>query len=489
MKTLDCLFLHPTTHVKTPKLESSDSLAFVIMPAGTIANADLLERAGFDTKIIHSGVEQICDRNFSIENVFKKYDASVVGIDLHWYVHAYDAIRIANIVKRVSNAFVVLGGFTASFFAEEILSRFNCIDAVIHGDAEVPLLELLKHKSRTKFEEVPNLVYRSDNKLKYSKRRYVANTSDLDQLNYSNLSLLENSDRYVKLIHECGDLIPPKVTLKMQGWICMGRGCSVNCSYCGGGQKADQILTGRNAPIFRSQQKTIETLTRLEEMKISSILIDFDPYPTNRKYYKDLFAMIRKEKIDISSQFSLWSLSDKDFLEDFRRTFNPLYSTISLQIDSGSEYIRRLNKGFYYTNEDLFYWLNNVKHEMIPIELLFTSGNSWETEKHFQDTIQLGRKIIEEYPMVVTLFCNPLILDPGCPRYLKPKKYGIIPRFKGFIDYYDTYKCIAEGLPAKSQLGYETNHLSESQIIQLSQQFNQIISLAYFKKWEKLLPT
>lgn len=122
MVKVDFLFLHPTTHVrKPPSPTGADNLAYAVMPVGTIALADLLDREGYETRIIHTGVEQTRDRNFSVESLLKKYDASVVGIDLHWYVHSYDAIRIAESVKQSSNAFVVLGWFTASFFAEEIL--------------------------------------------------------------------------------------------------------------------------------------------------------------------------------------------------------------------------------------------------------------------------------------------------------------------------------------------------------------------------------
>jgi len=488
MKELDCLFLHPTTHIKSP--EGVDHLTNVVMPVGTIALADLLDREGYGVRIFHTGVEQRRDRAFSVESLFKKYDASVVGIDLHWYVHAYDAIRIANIVKKLSNAFVVLGGFTATFFAEEILSRFNSVDGVICGDAEIPLLELLAHRSSGGLDRVPNLLYRDGESLKRSKGKYIADASDLDKLSYSNLSLLENSDEYSKVsISQCGDVGPFALgsELKTQGWFSMGRGCSMDCPYCGGGRNAYQILTGRDAPIFHSKERVVETLTRFEEMKISSTYIHFDPYPTDRRYYRELFAMIRDERVDIGSQFGLWALSDRDFLMDFRRTFNPLYSTISLFPRSGSEHIRKLNTSFYYDNEELLRWLSDAKHETIPTELYFTSGLSWETERDFEETIQLSKKIIEEYPMVVTLGCYPIELEPCCPRFLSPKDWGVTLKFRKFLDYYDTFKGYANGLPVSSRLVYETDHLSESQIIELSQRFNKIISSTYYDKWQKLM--
>jgi len=488
MRNLDCLFINPTTHIKMPN-SRTELVASVVTPMGTIALADLLDREGYGTRIVNTGVEQMCNRSFTVDSLFNKYDASVVGIDLHWFLHAYDAIRIANIVKQHSNAFVVLGGFTASFFAEEILSQFSNVDAVIIGDAELPLLELLRHKPSAEFEEVPNLMYRDGESLKKSKRRYVADANDLDQLTFSNLNLLENYHEYNKLTSfQSGDLseIHLKVPIKSHGWTCLGRGCSVNCSYCGGGKNAFRILTGRDTPIFRSKEKVVETLARFEEMKISCTYMDFDPYPTERKYYYDLFAMIRKEKIDISSQFLIWALSEKDFLRDFRRTFNRLYSTITVSPESGSEQIRKLNKGFYYSNEELFRWLNKAKNETIPIEVFFTSGLSWETEKHFEETIQLAKKIVEEYP-VVTLRCSSILLEPCCPRFLSPEEYGVSLKFRRFIDFYDALKQCAEGLSVYP-LGYETNNLSESKINKLSQRFDDAIEPIVRRQERDIMP-
>jgi radical SAM superfamily enzyme YgiQ (UPF0313 family) len=484
MKKIDFLFIHPSTHIKDL---NSIKKTYIILPMGTIALADLLLKEGYEVKIIHTGIEYICNRNFKLEDVIKKYDPIMVGIDLHWYVHSYDAIRIANTVKQLSNAFVVLGGFTASYFAEEILSLFKNVDAIICGDAELPLIKLVKCKSYEDLKEVPNIVYRNGSEIKKGRNRYIASSSDLNRLDFTNLPLLSNFDEYRRNISQFGELDPfkDKAKIKTQGWACIGRGCSVNCSYCGGGRDAFQLLTGRSEPIFRDKERVLDELARFEEMKISCIYMDFDPFPEKRNYYYDLFELIRREKIDISAQFLLWSLSNKKFLRDFNRTFNPLYSTLTISPESGSEHIRKLNKGFYYSNEELFHWLENIKKEMIPIQLYFTSGLSWETVTDFEQTINLAKKIVEKYP-VISISCNPIELEPASPRFLSPKKYGIKLKIKSFIDYYNLFKGLANALPISTQLGYETNYLTEPLIINLSQKFREEIFSIQYNRWEKI---
>lgn len=487
VKDIDMLFIHPSTHYTSLGSMVKDLVTFVTMPLGTIALADLLERNGYSTKIFHTGIEQIYNRDFQVENLFKKYDPRVVGIDLHWFVHSYDAIRIAGIVKEQSNAHVVLGGFTASYFAEDILSLFDEVDSVIRGDAEDPLLDLMKNLRNDRLSNVPNLTYRSNRSLKVNEMSYIAGEDDLRQLNYTNFNLLSNYDKYHRMISQSGDLDPYawKVNVKRHAWVPLGRGCTVNCSYCGGGSLAHYCITGRKKPVFHPIDQVVQTLSKFEEEGIDSTYMDFDPFP-DRGYLIKLFKEIRKEKVDISTELALWSLSDRDFIRDFADTFNPLYSTLVISPESGSEEVRRRNKGFYFGNEELFRWLRDARSEMVALEVYFSSGLCWETEVNFKDTIDMAKSIIDDYP-VVSMSCNPIQMEPCGQRYIQPDKFGMKLKWDGFIDYYTHFKKRSEGIPVESQIGYETIWQTEEQIIKNSILFDDLIGSAKLGRWKKLI--
>ena len=469
MKDLDCLIVHPTTHIKTRS--PTNVLTNVILPMGSIAIADYIARNGFSTEIVHTGLEEMLNPSFTMDALFKEYTPTVIGIDLHWYPHCYDALHIAEIAKNTyENVFIVLGGFTASCFAEEILQRFDYVDAIVKGDAEIPMLDLLNVLPSNNLSNVPNLFYRENTSIRESKKTYLPSQDEFDSFNFHNVLLLRHWHKYSQLTHENDNL---RQKLKRQGWLCIGRGCSVNCSYCGGGNNAQCLIARRSAPLLRSQEKVVETLIALEEMKISCAYMDFDPYGRKtREYYFKLFDMIRKEDIDISAQFLVWDVTSKKFLEEFKRTFNPLYTTLTLSPESGSEAIRKLNKGFYYSDSELFSWLDLTKEILIPIELYFTTGLTKETVKHFGETVQLGKKVVEEYQNIVHIACNPIFLEPCSPRFLDPQKFGIVLKFQEFIDFYVTYKQFALGDPIDSRLGYETENMSETDIIRLANYFN-----------------
>lgn len=483
MREIDFLFLHPATHYQ---IGESDLVTFITMPMGTLALADLLEREGYSTLVVNTGVEQMYDRGFRVEGLLKRYSPRVVGIDLHWFVHSYDAIRLAHIAKEYGS-YTILGGFTATYFSEEVLKEFRCVDAVVQGDAEQPLVELMERLDRGDISDVSNLLYRRGDSIRASKRRFIARERDLEALDYANFTLLHHYEHYLRSITQSGDLdpYPWKLRLKRHAWLPIGRGCSVDCSYCGGGRKAHRLLTGRERPLYHPKEQVVETLTRFEELGVDSTYMDFDPYP-EREYYLELFEMVRREGVDISVQFALWSPSNEVFIREFSRAFNPLYSTLVLSPESGSEEVRYKNKGFHYTNHQLSKWLRMAEEEMVPVEIYFSTGLSWERTEDFRQTLKLAEMIVEEYP-VVSISCNPLVMEPGCPRFLEPSRYGVRLRFREFLDYYHLFKSLAEGRAPSSQLGYETRWQSEPQIIENSLSFQRRFETREPESWRRLV--
>jgi len=80
VKDIDMLFIHPSTHYTSLGSTVKDLVTFVTMPLGTIALADLLDRNGYSTKIFHTGIEQIYNRDFQVENLFKSRNPLIAPV-------------------------------------------------------------------------------------------------------------------------------------------------------------------------------------------------------------------------------------------------------------------------------------------------------------------------------------------------------------------------------------------------------------------------
>ena len=117
------------------------------------------------------------------------------------------------------------------------------------------------------------------------------------------------------------------------------------------------------------------------------------------------------------------------------------------------------------------------------MEVYFASGLSGETQENFGETLELARSILEKYP-IISITCNSIQMEPGGPWYMDPGRYGIRPKWKGFMDYYNLFKASAEGIPPRSQLGYDTDWQTEQQILGNSIKFNEMLEGFALGRWE-----
>ena len=84
---------------------------------------------------------------------FTLYDATMQRTD--------ETVRA---LRRLYRGPVVVGGYTATFHAEEILRQWTGVDYVIVREGETPIVALMEHLGeRRPIDAVPNLVYRRNN--------------------------------------------------------------------------------------------------------------------------------------------------------------------------------------------------------------------------------------------------------------------------------------------------------------------------------------
>ena len=131
-----------------------------LMPIGLIPLANLVKKYGHDAEIIHYGIDPIDLSN-----------EETVLFDLHW--HDQSAVVIDK-CKEISGK-KILGGFTATYFAEDILYEYP-VDYVIKGYAESQLLEILQNK----LVHIP---------------------VDINELEYSNFEIIRNYEKYLEKLH------------------------------------------------------------------------------------------------------------------------------------------------------------------------------------------------------------------------------------------------------------------------------------------------
>jgi radical SAM superfamily enzyme YgiQ (UPF0313 family) len=308
-----------------------------LLPNGLVPLANLVKKYGHDVEIIHYGIDP--DVDLSKEDM--------VLFDLHWHDQAAVVIDKCKELKCCK----ILGGFTASLFSEEILDKYP-IDYVLKGYAEDQLLDLLGHNDRK------NVL--------------------IDDLEYTDFSILRNHERYLwdGILH-----FNP------------GRGCSVNCTYCGGNVNV-QRHCGLPRPQFLSIDKVIYELKRAMTYGIESWLISFDPYPNNPNYYIDLFDRI---DLDLEINFDCWGLPKKEFIDAFAKFKGEI--TISPRL---GEKLRFKHKGFPFTDDELMETIDYIKKRDVKYKIFFS------TNFPDDDITGIMKRIGEENCKI-----GPIVPEPG----------------------------------------------------------------------------
>ncbi|MEQ8225720.1 MAG: radical SAM protein [Candidatus Eremiobacterota bacterium] len=459
---LDCLFLH------IPKTTEKNS-TILIMPMGIIALCDRLFKEGIRAKILNPVISKIENPDFSFIKYLKHTETKIACISLHWHPTSYNVMETVKEIKNhIPSIYTVLGGFTATFFHEEIMKYFPDVDFIIRGDSEIPLSELsetLTGRKNVEFKDIPNLTWREGNNITVNPQSYRINQEIFDNLYYGNLDLIYDRNLNLKGMWTVDNSMTKREAYKAIAFsgnkkyffYNPGRGCPVNCSFCGGGSTGHNILNGRDCVIYKSHDSVLRDIKGALNFHITNLYICFDPWPSSTDYYIELFEKIKKDNIEININFESWQLPEKSFIDSFKRNLLP-DSEIILSPDTGSDRVRKYNKGYYYSTDELIETVDYMHSRSINTSLYFTAGLPGETMEDVYETKTLITYLRKNYNSKIYIFqCE---TEPLSPMYLYPEKFGIKLKRKSFMDFYNHHNN-------RTVLGYSTDYFTEDQILEL----------------------
>jgi hypothetical protein len=409
------------------------------MPMGVFPLASTLNQNGFDVEIIHLDLEV----NKSIEEILDFETLDAVGFDCFWTNQILSVLNTAELIKKIKPAvFTVLGGFTASFFAGEILNKFQFIDAVIKGDGEVPILELCKTLQRVKgsaLKDVPNLVWRkNDSDIIFNDFSYVATKKDMEKLEFADISLLRNWESYRELCKYHTNFTP--INTKPLFFLEIGRGCKYCCSFCGGNREAQKQINGRGEPVVRSTDSVISTIKKSMAFGYTCfyVCLEFDGH---EEWYIELFGKIKAEKLDISLGYGSWSLPSKTFIDALSACCSE--GVIEISPETADQELQKKNKDprILYTNEDLEETLDYIGSKgNLKALLYFGYFLPYDSRKEVFCTFEFISRLYPRYSHFAEFNYENFSTDPGALLFLYPEKYDVDITVRCFGDYLDILK-------------------------------------------------
>ena len=474
-KYYDVVFLHPLTSLRKHLINSPYLLThYPLLPMGLFSLAHMIKSEGYEVKIVNLGLEISLSPSFEIEDYVKSLSAKIYAIDLHWFYHSEGAIQLAEMCKKHHpDSLVILGGFTATWFYEEILKKYNFIDAILLGEAEQSILSLVKACLIDKdLSNVPGIAYRANDTVKHNA---VAPPATLDNLNFTDLSTLENWENYLKIVPEgCNE------DGSSLFWLTIARGCIYNCIYCGGSCSSYKLLTKREKPIFRDPKLVAEDIRRLHDLGVEKICFSHDPEIAGKNYWQKILYELAKDRVDMQAYLESSQLPSRDFLQRMKRAFNEV--ELAIYPLSPNEKVR-MAAGKKFTNDQLFHTARICEELGITLNAYFTVGLPGENKNFYE----LFKKLVKKLLPFQSITIPPLsvyTLDPSSLMATTPEIYNLKIYLKNFED----YKNMCSSPYVIDRIGHETNTLTREQILELTNMANEHLIELFLRNGDRKGP-
>lgn len=427
----DVTFLHPPVTLRRLVDEArrarGKTAEYPIAPMGLFSMAAELEDAGFDVEIVNVALWKILNPESRVQELLESTEAAIFGIDLHWFTHSYGAIQLARALKRMyPNSRVILGGYTASFFSEEIMREFKFVDGVAIGLADESVVEYAKYVIRGEGEPY-SFIVREGGRVFSKPVKYLEGS--IDKYDFTRVHKMREWREYLR----CGPggYSPSR---KPSFWIPIARGCMYNCSYCGGGVEGFRAARMGRGLMVRSPERVaedVETLTRKYGVRI--VNFSHDPEAFGSAYYTKLFSELRERGIRVSAYWDSFRIPGREFISEALRAFENIILGISLEsvVDEV-----RFRIGRMYTIEDLRRAKDYLSDERIGLDIYWCIGMPGETEETAMKIVEVSADLMREFRNAYVVPPFPYTMDPNAPMALHPEEYGVKKVYKTFKDYY-----------------------------------------------------
>lgn len=453
------------------------SYIFEMYPVGFNSITGHLVKNRIETRVINLAYRMLTDPGYDCRKVIKGLKPLAFGIDLHWLPHAHGAIEIAGLCKQIHPDIpVIIGGYSATFFHEEILTRYSeAVDYVMKGDStEESMLELMRcMKERRPVNHIPNLSWR-DLSGRVCSNSIISPSNAADRFYNDYLTMF-------RMAFKSFDI---RSQIPFIGWwnypvtaIMTVRGCMQNCAICGGSAHAMKKLCNRKKPDYRSPQKVIKDVQKMASYTSAPIFLIGDLNQPGNSYAEAIFNGLTPLKIKNDIVLELFNPAPEDFFKMAARACPNLNFEISPE--SHNESIRTF-AGKHYKNHELE---KNIEWALAlgarKFDIYFMTGIPGQDYRSVMETIDYCETIMKKFGSRIMPFISPLapFIDPVSPVWDNPDKYG----YKLF------YKTLEEHRQALLQpswkhiLAYETKWMTRDQIVEATYEAARRLNLLKIK--------
>ncbi len=422
---------------------------FDMYPIGFATMLAHLQSAGYAVRIANLAARMVRSERFDPDPFVARLASRAFGIDLHWLPHAHGALALAERAKEHHpQTPIIMGGYSATYFHEELI-RYPFVDYVLRGDsAEVPLERLMEHIVAGEAPaDVPNLTWKgADGVVHVNPFTHVPESLDHLILDYHPVvrSVVRRVDlvNAVPFSHWLEYPIMASLTVK---------GCTENCTICGGSAFAGRHLSGRVKPAYRSPELLAADVRRMGALSRAPVFLLGDLRQAGMDYARRFFRAVQGHDGPVIVEF--FRPVDRAYAEELAGALPNFI--VEFSPESHDPAVRRAS-GKPYTTEKIEETIEAcLAVGAKRFDLFFMIGLSQQTADSALATIDYCRGLlgrVDDGRLIP--FTSPLapFLDPGSLAYEHAERFGYIRHAQTLED----HRRLLEQPSWKHILSYET---------------------------------
>ena len=361
----------------------------------------------------------------TLEGLVAHVKPRLVGISLKWFHHVARALLIAKTLRAIDpRVEIAVGGNTASYFWKDLLG-WDCVDHVVLGDGEVPLLALSRGDAAA-----PNVVSRANGVPHKAPLAYVqgANSSDIFYSHFDDIFLSQV------------DLA------SFSGWVAPGKGCGENCLYCSGTRGMQKATFGRATPFLRP-----EASVQADHREIASRTwqLRYDFAGSTAEFLERTWAGVDLSRH--STTYFLWGVPPPELASTLSRTFERAHMVLDIGCFSEQQRQEQMRRGLLKpcpSDRELFAVIEACqRHPNLQLEISGIAGLPYASEHTLGQERALVHRVLE---LGCSIGYQRLEAQPGALVTEHPERFGMVTEartFTEFLDYFEQREPGGLGVP------------------------------------------
>jgi hypothetical protein len=407
---------------------------------GILYLAGYLRRGGIEAFVrLYDGDQTEQEVTRSLEALVARVRPRLVGISLKWFHHIHRALLLARTLRKIDPEIrIVVGGNTASYWWRE-LKAYDCIDHIVLGDGEVPLLALCQGDPSP-----PNCVTRAPNG---TPRRlpleYVQGATNSDDVYYSHFNdiFLSQQDLHA-----------------FSGWVQPGKGCGENCLYCGGARGNQKAAFGRAKPFLRSEESV-----RRDHQEIAGRTwqLRYDFAGSTAEFLQDTWAGVDLSRH--SCTYFLWGVARVELIDALTQTFEQVHMVLDIGCFSEQQRHEQMRRGLLKpcaSDRELLELIDRCRrHSNLDIEISGIAGLPFASAATLKEEVRLVERVID---LDCVVGYQRLEAQPGALVTEHPARFDMVTEARTFTEFLEYFERLEPGEVTVPMLRFRDAALEEA---------------------------